>query len=35
MFSADRAVVVATHQLPDEARCRVVTVGCDAYSRQT
>ncbi|MDF2830740.1 MAG: transporter related protein, partial [Mycobacterium sp.] len=35
MFSADRAVVVATHQLPEEARCPVVTVGRDAYSRQT
>ncbi|MFC7671525.1 ATP-binding cassette domain-containing protein [Mycolicibacterium sp. GCM10028919] len=35
MFPADRAVVVATHQLPDEACCPVVTVGRDAYSRQT
>ncbi|WP_237571450.1 amino acid ABC transporter ATP-binding/permease protein [Mycolicibacterium lacusdiani] len=35
LFSADRAVVVATHQPPDEARCPVVTVGRDAYSRQT
>ncbi|MBJ7384875.1 MAG: ATP-binding cassette domain-containing protein [Mycolicibacterium sp.] len=35
LFSADRAVVVATHQLPDEACCPVVTVGRDAYSRQT
>jgi ATP-binding cassette subfamily C protein CydC len=35
MFPADRAVVVATHHLPEDVVCPVLTVVRDEYSRQT
>jgi len=35
LFPADRAVVVATHHLPDGISCQVLSLRPDEYSRQT
>jgi ATP-binding cassette subfamily C protein CydC len=35
LFPADRAVVVATHHLPDGISCQVLSLRPGEYSRQT